>query len=153
MDTLSLYNRSILAIPAYWGLCWATHAAAINIATGGKALKWDNRNPRASGLKEKLQKRLTPEVYAKYERCEAASANGFENLPLFATAVVLGNMAKLDQASLDKFAASYLVLRVIYFVSYTYTSKQEYTPIRSVLWISSALLSIGVIVQAAKVLN
>lgn len=94
-STLGTYNPSILAIPAFYILSVFPHSYALYAATQGKLSNWDNRNPRSTDMKAKLKDRLDAETYAKYERAEACHANGMENLPLFATAVVLGNMAGL----------------------------------------------------------
>lgn len=150
MSSLDLYNKSILAIPAYYFLTLVPHAWAIQIASGGNPARWDNRNPRATGLKKTLSERLPPELYQKYERCEAAHANGMENLPLFATAMILGNIAKLPADELSKTAGTYIALRAIYFITYIMTSRKQYTVVRSGLWIGSVVLCIRTIVQAAK---
>jgi hypothetical protein len=75
------YNPSILAIPALHILSILPHGLALQVATGGKLLQWDNRNPRSTAMKGKLRERLSEEDYALYERAEACSANGLENLP------------------------------------------------------------------------
>lgn len=152
INNFGTYNRSILAIPAFWGMSWLTHWIGITVASRGNPAKWDNRNPRAAGMKKKLQDTLPPDVYAKYERAEAASANGFENLPLFAAAVILGNVAKLPAAEMDRFARNYLAIRFVYLLVYVYVSKQQYTGARSIIWLTSCVMCINVMVKAAKIL-
>lgn len=78
---LGTHNPSILAIPAYYIISLVPHSYALNVATQGKLLTWDNRNPRSTELKAKLKASLPAETYAKYERLEACHANGFEVLP------------------------------------------------------------------------
>ncbi|KAL1791970.1 hypothetical protein ACET3X_009721 [Alternaria dauci] len=72
------YNASVLAIPAYFMLSFLPHALAVNVATVGNVLTWDNRNPRSSDVKAQLKQRLPAASYAKYERMEACHANGME---------------------------------------------------------------------------
>lgn len=93
---------------------------------------------------------MPPDAYAKYERSEAAHANGMENLPLFATAMILGNIANLPQDELTKTAGTYLALRALYFINYIMTKKQEYTVIRTGLWVGSVALCLRTMIQAAK---
>ena len=50
----------------------------------------------------------------KIVRAEGAQQNGFENLGLFASAVVAGNMANLGAGVLNGLSAAYLVSRVVY---------------------------------------
>jgi uncharacterized MAPEG superfamily protein len=47
-------------------------------------------------------------------RAEGAQQNGFENIGLFAAAVVIGNVAKLDNWTLNALSAGYLASRVVY---------------------------------------
>jgi hypothetical protein len=75
---LDTHNLSILAIPAYYILSLLPHGYALNVATQGQLIKWDNRNPRSSDLKAKLKERLPAKEFAKYERLEACHANGME---------------------------------------------------------------------------
>lgn len=112
---LDTQNPSILAIPAYYILSVLPHSYALAVASQGKLSNFDNRCPRSSTLKSKLKDRLDPETFAKYERAEACHANGMENLPLFATAVILGNMAGIKKegfGGLTGFAASFLAIRL-----------------------------------------
>lgn len=54
------------------------HALAVYVATQGKLLAWDNRNPRSSDMKARLKQRIPAKTYATYERMEACHANGME---------------------------------------------------------------------------
>jgi uncharacterized MAPEG superfamily protein len=116
----------------------------------------DNRNPRSSDLKAKLKERLGPKVFAKYERAEACHANSMENLPLFTAAVILGNMAGLEQeglGGLNGFAASFLAVRLAYTTAYLTHETQGPTAVRSALWAVGVGLCLRVIFKAAKALG
>ncbi|KAF2833316.1 hypothetical protein CC86DRAFT_365249 [Ophiobolus disseminans] len=153
---LDTYNPSILAIPAYYVLSVLPHAFAIKAATQGQLNKWDNRNPRSSDLKAKLKQRLPAETFARYERMEACHANGMENLPLFATAVVLGNMAGLKKHGLDGlngFVGLFLAIRVLYTGVYMSNQTQGQTLLRSGLWNAGVMLCLTTIIRAARALG
>ncbi|KAF2034920.1 hypothetical protein EK21DRAFT_107550 [Setomelanomma holmii] len=153
---LDTYNPSILAIPAYYILSLLPHSYAINVASQGQLKKWDNRNPRSSDMKAKLKERLPAETFAKYERLEACHANGMENLPLFATAVVLGNLAGLKKQGLDGlngFAALFLAIRVVYTGVYATHQTQGPTAIRGGLWMAGVALCLRTIFRAARALG
>jgi len=153
---LDTYNPSILAIPAYYILSVLPHTYAINIATQGKPRTWDNRNPRSSSLKSHLKETLDAETYAYYERAEACHANGMENLPLFASAVILGNMAGLKQDGihgLTGFAGLFLVIRVAYTVVYLRAKTRGPTVVRSALWATGSVLCVRVMLEAARVVG
>lgn len=172
---LDTHNLSILAIPAYYILSVLPHSYALNVATQGQLGKWDNRNPRSSVMKGKLKERLPAEEFAKYERLEACHANGMEvslhapsitsfrlstdsrqNLPLFATAVVLGNLAGLKKQGLDGlngFAAVFLAVRLAYTGVYVTHQTQGPTYIRSGLWVAGVALCFRTIIHAARTLG
>jgi uncharacterized MAPEG superfamily protein len=79
-----------------------------------------------------------------------------QNLPLFATAVVLGNMAGLKNQGLDGlngFAAMYLGIRVVYTGVYVTHQTQGPTLIRSGLWMVGVALCFRTIVRAARSLG
>jgi uncharacterized MAPEG superfamily protein len=148
----SLGNFSIVSIPAYYVLSFLPHAYGIHVASGGNPAAWDNRCPRASKLKSSLQANLPADVYAKYERAEAASANSYENMPLYIGAIILGHFAKLDKAVLDKFAFRFLLVRAVYALVYVQTARQSRTPLRTLLWGYSIWMCVQVYLQAAKAL-
>ncbi|ORY13688.1 hypothetical protein BCR34DRAFT_480590 [Clohesyomyces aquaticus] len=153
---LGAYNTSILAIPAYHVLSFLPHAYAAWVATKGNLVKWDNRNPRSTELHATLKEKLDAETYARYERAEACHANGMENLPLFATTVILGNLAGLKKDGLHGmtgFVSIYLGLRLAYTGVYLSTDTQGPTYIRSGIWIASVVLCFRVIADAAKKLG
>lgn len=63
---------------------------------------------------------LTPSLATKERivRAEGAQQNGFENIGLFAAAVVAGNMARLDNWTLNALTGGYLASRVAYNLLY-----------------------------------
>jgi uncharacterized MAPEG superfamily protein len=151
------YNASVLAIPALHILSILPHTYALNVATQGKLGEWDNRNPRSTTMKAKLKERLDSETYDFYERLEACHANGMENLPLFATTIVLGNLAGLKKegfGGLNGFAASFLAVRLAYTAFYVLTGKsQTVTLARGGLWAAGLGLCFRVIIKSARVLG
>ncbi|KAF1994063.1 hypothetical protein P154DRAFT_527304 [Amniculicola lignicola CBS 123094] len=107
-------------------------------------------------MKAKLRERIDVDTYALYERAEACHANGMENLPVFATAVILGNMAGLKKEGLGGmtgFASLFLGLRVLYTVAYLTTTTRAPTLLRSGLWFTGTILCFRTIVKAAKSLG
>jgi len=149
-------NYSILAIPAFYTLAIIPHGAALYLATGGKLDQWDNRNPRSTQMKEKLKAKLGNEQYAAYERAEAAHANSMENLPLFATAIILGNMAgfkKEGWKGLYGFAAAFLAIRTLHTIVYIGEKTQAASMARSGLWAAGTALCLNVITKSAFALG
>ncbi|RMZ69013.1 ADP-ribosylation factor [Pyrenophora seminiperda CCB06] len=159
------YNVSVMAVPAYFilrgiaklvlpcAVSFLPHALALYVATQGKLLTWDNRNPRSSDMKARLKQRIPGKTYAMYERMEACHANGMENLPLFLGAVVLGNMAGLEEVQLSRFVTCFLAVRVAYTVAYMTTCTQLPTLIRSGLWITGVGMCFDTMIRAAAAMN
>jgi hypothetical protein len=60
--------------------------------------------------------KLTLETATKERitRAEGAQQNGFENIGLFAAAVVAGNIAKLDNRTLNMLSGTYVASRLLY---------------------------------------
>lgn len=156
MESLRTSNLSLLAIPTYYILSNLPHAYALNVATKGQPLEWDNRCPRSTKLKADLQSKLSEEQFARYERAEACSANLYENLPLFASAIIVGNMAGLKKdgwAGLNAFVGAYLGLRAAYAVAYIGIGDNKLSYLRSGLWVASFSLCFRVFGEAARVLG
>jgi uncharacterized MAPEG superfamily protein len=146
-------NFSIIAIPVYYVLALLPHAHALRVATLGKPEKWDNRNPRSVTLKADLRAKLPAEIFAQYERCEAASANCYENMPVFGLAILAGHVAKVDKAVIDQFAFRFLLVRTAYVWSYMTTSSQKWSYVRTVLYFYSIYQCFKMYARAAKALQ
>ncbi|RDW66758.1 hypothetical protein BP5796_09507 [Coleophoma crateriformis] len=91
-NVTKMSNYSVYAIPAYFVLTLFPHQYALY--TISRAQKkgfaiYDNRNPRGSWT-ENLKASVPADVFATYERAEAAHKNGYESFPLICTAVILG---------------------------------------------------------------
>lgn len=71
-------------------------------------------------------------------RCEAATANGFEQMPLFIGAVLAANQAAVPAPTLNLLAGGWLASRVIYNVTYVYLQdNRKFAPLRSIVFITS----------------
>ncbi|MCJ1472534.1 hypothetical protein MMC13_001183 [Lambiella insularis] len=146
-------NYSIYAIPAFWLLSLLPHNYAIHTITSANNGKWDNANPRSSNWGATIRAQVPAASVARYERAEAAHKNGMENLPLFCTAVVLGNMAGLEARTLNAVSGLVLGLRVVYNVWYVANSDVRKSYIRTGIWLASVLSYFYLIVKAGNVLS
>ncbi|KAF9700071.1 hypothetical protein EKO04_001286 [Ascochyta lentis] len=128
-------NFSLYSIPAAWILSIAPHFYAASLG------KFDNKNPRTYTRDTESDQSIDKATKAKIVRAEGAQQNGFENLGLFAAAVVIGNVAKLDNSTLNTLAAAYLASRVAYNGLYIAGTTDMLSNLRSV----SYLTGIGII--------
>ncbi|KAJ4374295.1 hypothetical protein N0V83_003036 [Neocucurbitaria cava] len=121
--------------------------------------KWNNHNPRSTETDERYRKGVPAEVYAKYERAEAAHKNGLgkeprlQNAPFFVGAVLAGNYAGLNSSTLNLITGAYLGLRVLYNVLYINTTTQKASYLRTFTWLSSTILLIGTYIKAGNILS
>ena len=130
-------NYSIYAIPACWLLALFPHMYAMQSVKNANNGRWNNVNPRSAAWGESIQKSVPANVLATYERSEAAHKNGMENLPLFISAIILGNLAKLPASTLNGAAAAYLGLRVAYTYAYINTTNEKASFARTGIWATS----------------
>jgi len=152
MDALTQSNYSLYAIPAFWVLILLPHVyatATIKEAANGR---FDNHNPHGDSYKTYIKKTCPAETYTKWERAEAAHRNGFENLPLFAAAVIAGNMARLDNGVLNLCAVAFLGLRVAHTVAYVTISDRNLSFVRSGMYFLSTGCCLYLLVSAANVM-
>ncbi|KAE9972049.1 hypothetical protein EG327_009607 [Venturia inaequalis] len=90
-------NFSLYTIPAAWILSIAPHFYAASL--GGK--KFDNKSPRLYTSSLASDQTLDQATKDTIVRAEGAQQNGFENIGLFAAAVVAGNYARLENETLN----------------------------------------------------
>ncbi|CAF9928301.1 MAG: hypothetical protein HETSPECPRED_006798 [Heterodermia speciosa] len=128
-------NYSLYAIPAFYVLNLAPHIYGVNILKKANNGTADKANPRAHF--QSLKTSTPREIYDRYQRAEAAHTNGFENLPLIAAAIICGNMARLDPSTLNTVAGVFLTLRTAYIIAYIRTTTQNWSLLRSGIWMSS----------------
>ncbi|CAD6573524.1 MAG: hypothetical protein TREMPRED_000850 [Tremellales sp. Tagirdzhanova-0007] len=120
-------NLSFYAIPVAFVIALAPHIYAISLFNTERASgtsEYDKTCPTSQTSKVKEAK-LSPNATGNFIRAEAANANGFINLPLFAGAVIAGNMARLSPATLNAATGTYLVSRVIYNLIYINNHKSN----------------------------
>jgi uncharacterized MAPEG superfamily protein len=156
MDFFKTHNLTILAIPAYYVMAVMPHAYAISIVKKHDRKIWDNTSPRSADLKNKLQSTLSCEDFCKYERAEAAQTNALESLPLFASAVIVANLAGLRRSGLggvEAFVGMWFGVRALHTLSYITTTDRKLSYLRSGLWFTGCALCVRIFGKAARVLN
>jgi uncharacterized MAPEG superfamily protein len=75
-----------------------------------------------------------------------------ENIPIFATAVILGNMAKLPREGMNTFVGAYLLARAAHMWVYLATDHVGLSYIRGPLYTVGMGLCVNIIIKAARVL-
>ncbi|GAA5961521.1 hypothetical protein JCM8115_006703 [Rhodotorula mucilaginosa] len=153
MPVLDAYNYSLLSVPAVWLLGIGTHWSAIYLSTVSREIpKFDNVSPRQY-VAEIAKLAKTSKDARQLCRTEAAQQNIFENIGLYAAAIVAGNVARLGTSHMNKIALGYLVSRFLYVVLYIRTDTIKATPLRSVAYLTSVILSLGTFIRAGLAFN
>jgi uncharacterized MAPEG superfamily protein len=145
-------NLSFFAVPVFWLLCVLSHSYGVLIMKTANNGHWNNSAPRSSNWHETLRKSTPKDIYARYERADAAHKNGFENMPIFIGAILAGNFAQLDTRTLNLFVTLYLFARVLYTIAYISISSHRYSVIRSTIWLLSTSMCLGIFVKAGLAL-
>ena len=97
---------------------------------------YDNENPRA-WLARQTDWRA---------RANAAQANSFEALPFFIGAVIIAHLLGARQTPLDLLAFFYIVLRMVYIM--TYVTGQATA--RSVVWSLAFAVNVGILLAGYR---
>ncbi|KAK4123529.1 hypothetical protein N657DRAFT_412900 [Parathielavia appendiculata] len=143
-------NWSYYTIPVAFILCMVPHAYAIKLA--GK--NYDVGNPRKTVEHCAKDTSLDKVTVRRISRGEAATANGFETLGLYAAGVVAGNVAGVAAERMNQLTLGYLLSRVVY--SYIYVVLQDnsrFAGLRSLVWMAGAGLIMALFVAAGQASN
>ena len=111
-------NLSLYSIPLAWLLSLGPHVYATTLHDSRSAQKFDNSSPRKLIPSLSSNQSLDTTTKETIIRAEAAQQNGFENLGLFAAAVVAANVAKVDSWWVNVLSLGYLGSRAAYNVLY-----------------------------------
>ncbi|KAF7846300.1 hypothetical protein BT93_L4652 [Corymbia citriodora subsp. variegata] len=140
-------NYSLYAIPAAWILSLAPHFYAVQLG------KFDNRNPRSYTKSLESDQSIDAETKGRIQRAEGAQQNGFENVGLFAAAVVAGNIAKLDNWTLNALTGGYLASRVLYNLLYINNTTDGAANARSAVFVSGIAMIFTLFIKAGNALK
>ncbi|KAI4134701.1 MAG: hypothetical protein LQ347_001305 [Umbilicaria vellea] len=108
------HNWSLHTIPAAWILALLPHLYATSLAGS----KFDVTQPRGMVNKLVNDQSLDSATKSRIARAEGAQQNGFENIGLYAAAVVAGNIAGLNAGTLNYLSGGYLLSRMAYNIIY-----------------------------------
>jgi len=151
---LSSTNLSLYTIPAAWVLSIAPHFYAMSLS--GK--KFDARTPRQ--LISSLENDQTVDTATKglIARAEGAQQNNFENLGVFAAAVVAGNLALASPkgfalATLNKLSLGYLAIRTTYNIIYINNTTEGMAGVRTLVYLSGVGVVMTLFVGSGRALS
>lgn len=143
-------NYSLYTIPAAWGLSLVPHLYAAHLYQKATSRTFDNRHPRSLTKIVAEDQSIDSTTKGRIIRAEGAQQNGFENVGLFAAAVVAGNMARLDNSWLNILSAGYVLSRLIYNVIYINNTTASLAMVRSTVFTGGAGMIIALYIMAGN---
>ncbi|TKA70224.1 hypothetical protein B0A49_06462 [Cryomyces minteri] len=142
-------NFSLYTIPVAWITCLAPHVYASQLA--GKA--FDNRQPRTLTAKLDSQQTLDAATKARIVRAEGAQQNGFENLGIFAAAVVAGNVAGLSNETLNYLSGGYVLSRMVYNYVYVVNTSEAMANARTGVFLTGIGIVFTLFIKSGNALR
>ncbi|KAF2171365.1 hypothetical protein M409DRAFT_18481 [Zasmidium cellare ATCC 36951] len=142
------YNYSYTSIPLAYGLSILPHAYGLTrlmLATRGQI---SNSMPRTN--LEAWKSKLPTHLWNQLARARGAHLNSLEVFPLFAAAMVAGNVAGLDVKDLNGTAASFFLARGVYMVYYIGVRNEMMAMARTGLWAWSISIPIMALIRAGR---
>lgn len=137
---LSTPGLSFYAIPVAWALSLTPHLYAVKVYERASSKKFDNTQPRSLTSTIGSDQSLDKDTKNTIIRAEGAQQNGFENLGLFAAAVVAGNAVALETQYLNVLTGAYIASRCLYNLIYLNNTTPALANIRSCVYIASSAI-------------
>ncbi|KAF5356888.1 hypothetical protein D9756_006732 [Leucocoprinus leucothites] len=104
---LSLYSIPVVYFTAMYPHLWKVNT--IMSITG-----FNNVYPRANVTEFAQDKRVPPKLAGKIKRMEGAHCNGLEQFPVWTAAILVANLAGLDNAYLNKMSLGFIAMRILF---------------------------------------
>ncbi|KAL4954742.1 hypothetical protein BDW69DRAFT_162555 [Aspergillus filifer] len=147
----STTNYYIHSIAAAYGLAMVPHAYYF-------VKMMANANGVASNILPRenlttLKAKLPAEVWSSLAKARGAHLNAMENLPLFAAAMLAGNVAKLPASELNTLSLEYLGARLLYMAAYMGARGEAFSYVRTGLWAWSVSIPLLALVKAGNALG
>ncbi|KAF3396382.1 hypothetical protein F1880_006756 [Penicillium rolfsii] len=140
-------NYSIHSIIAAYGLGIAPHGYYFVKMMANAKGQSSNILPRENLTN--LKGHISGQVWDKLARARGAHLNAMEGIPMFAAAMLAGNLAKLPAKDLNWFAFDYLGARVLYTMAYMGVKSEAASYLRTGLWAWSISIPILVLFKSA----
>ncbi|QIW98843.1 hypothetical protein AMS68_004361 [Peltaster fructicola] len=149
-------NLSIASLPLHLLLAAVPHWYSIYKAEANKVQGgWSNENPRAFVARlnaRAAQGNKLSELEELILRGQSAQQNGFEWFPVWAIAVLFGNLARIPKETLDRYTIFYVIMRVVYTYLYLFTKSRSGSYLRTIVFQVSLIPAVGMILKASQVL-
>ncbi|KAK2743905.1 hypothetical protein FQN57_004528 [Myotisia sp. PD_48] len=110
--------------------------------------KYTNLMPREN--LDALRSSIPEKTWTRLFRAQCAHLNAMETLPLFAVAMIAGNITKVPVNDLNLIAAEYVGARILYTALYIGARSEFMSYMRSSVWAWSIALPVYALVKAGR---
>ncbi|GFF32261.1 hypothetical protein IFM51744_03323 [Aspergillus udagawae] len=100
-----------------------------------------------------LKGRLPAQIWQQLAKARGAHLNAMEGLPLFAAAMLAGNLAKLPSSDLNTLSLEFIGARLLYTALYMGAKSEAISYLRTGVWAWSVSIPIWGLIQAGRALN
>ncbi|KAL4869301.1 hypothetical protein BDV12DRAFT_196540 [Aspergillus spectabilis] len=97
-----------------------------------------------------LKGKIPAQIWSSLAKARGAHLNAMENLPLFAVAMLAGNVAKLPTNELNVLSLEYLGARLLYMATYMGARSEAISYVRTGIWAWSVSIPILALVKAGN---
>ncbi|TPX21150.1 hypothetical protein DIZ76_015104 [Coccidioides immitis] len=115
-----------------------------------RATNWKTSNLMPRENLNSLRDKIPADIWARLCRARGAHLNAFESLPLFAAAMIAGNVSNLPTKELNILAAEYLGARVLYTAVYMGARSELMSYVRTGLYGWSVGIPLYVLIKAGN---
>ncbi|KAJ6463454.1 hypothetical protein C8R45DRAFT_1025802 [Mycena sanguinolenta] len=147
MSTTLSSPLSLYSIPAVW--LTAFLPVTMKTILIHKTRGYNNVEPRQSTSRIATDKGIPPAIAARILRMEGAHLNGYENLPIWIAAVLAGNIAHLDNYTLNVVSLLYIGGRITYNYIYFNQATEFQSFLRTGVYFGTLSLPMYLIFKAA----
>ncbi|KAJ7111235.1 hypothetical protein C8R44DRAFT_799175 [Mycena epipterygia] len=138
---------SFYSIPAVW--LTAFIPVTMKSITIHKVKGFNNVQPRGNTSLVSADKAVSPALARRIERMEGAHLNGNESFPIWVAAVLAGNIAGLDNYTMNVVSICYVFGRMLYNYIYITQETRLQSVFRTLTWVGSLMLPMYLLFSAA----
>nr|GAT58076.1 predicted protein [Mycena chlorophos] len=146
-DSLLQQRLSLYSIPLVWLTAFLPGTFKTTLIMR-HTQAFNNVTPRRNISRAVAEKSLPPDISAKILRLEGAHMNGNENLPIWFAAIIVGNMARLDNYTLNMLSLSYICGRMLYNYIYYQQQTELQGALRSTVFFICFAMPIYILLQS-----
>ncbi|KAJ3572667.1 hypothetical protein NP233_g2938 [Leucocoprinus birnbaumii] len=138
---------SLYSIPAVYFTAMYPHLLKVHTIMG--LTGFNNVYPRANTTEFTANKRVSPKLAGKVKRMEGAHLNGLEAFPLWTAAILVGNLARLDNEYLNKMSLGFIALRILFNQIYIYQESNAVGWVRTAVFFGALSCPATLLIKGA----